>query len=247
MINRDAVARFPAQDFRLKQHSSYDHDSVEREEPKHEPTGWFANKDNSKNFIRVEENNGQKEWVLMDHQGPGALVRTWMPWRKQTSDATNMQIRIYLDGSNTPIFEGHALKLLNGAGPFKYPFAHPSLRSAVSFFPIPYAKSCKITTTEMPFFYIFTFRDYNEDVSVKTLTKADFEAAAPLIEKVGKTLVDAPVIGAKDPPLEFTGQLAPKAEKSIDLPAGVASIRELSVKLDDYSDPRSDALGCAQD
>ena len=241
MIDRDSVARFPANDFRLKQHSSYDRNSIERGEPKHEPSGWFANRDHNKepgdsNFIRVEENNGQKEWVLMDHQGPGALVRTWMPWRKQTSAETDMQIRIYLDGSNTPIFEGHALELLNGDGPFKYPFAHPSLRSAVSFFPIPYAKSMKITATEMPFFYIFTFRDYDDDVSVKTLSKEDFEAAAPLIEKAGKTLVDAPVVGAEKS-LEFVGQLAPKAEKSIDLPAGVASLRELSVKLGDYSDP----------
>ena len=157
MMNRDAVARFPLQDFRLKQESSYDRDSVEREEPKHQPTGWFANRDSNKeageqNFLRIEENDGQKEWVLMDHQGPGALVRTWMPWRSEMVEETNMRIRIYLDGSDTPIFEGHAAKLLNGDGPFKYPFAHKSLRSAVSFFPIPYARSCKITTTEKPFF-----------------------------------------------------------------------------------------------
>lgn len=242
MIDRDAVARFPAQDFRLRQHSSYDRHSVKHEEAKHEPTGWFANRDHNKvegdnNFIRIEENNGQKEWVLMDHQGAGALVRTWMPWRKQTSDATDMQIRIYLDGSDTPIFAGNALKLFNGNGPFKYPFAHASLRSAVSFFPIPYAKSCKITTTQRPFFYIFTFRDYKQGVSVKTLNQQDFRAAAPLIDKVAKTLVEAPTFAAAEQGLGFYGQLAPKSTRSLQLPLGTGSIRELSVKLGDYSDP----------
>ena len=37
---------------------------------------------NGKNFIRTEENSGQKEWVLMDHRGAGAIVRTWMPWHQ---------------------------------------------------------------------------------------------------------------------------------------------------------------------
>lgn len=242
MIDREAVARFPAQDFRLRQESSYNRESVKREDPKHEPTGWFANTDNNqdpevdKNFIRVEENNGQKEWVIMDHKSAGTLVRTWMPWRQPSSPETDMQIRIYLDGSDSPIFEGHSLKLLNGECPFKYPFAHPSLRSAVSFFPIPYAKSCKVTTTSLPFFYQFTYREYEDGISVKTLTKEDFKAAAPLIEKVGKTLVEAKVTG-EGKPRKFNGTLGPKAETSIELPPGVASIRELSVKLGNYSDP----------
>ncbi len=70
MVNRDTVARFPQPDFRLKQDSSYNRASVTPDDAK----GWFANKDyNSKdsdtNFIRVEENDGRKEWVLMEDKG----------------------------------------------------------------------------------------------------------------------------------------------------------------------------------
>jgi len=82
MVYRDAVARYPEPDFRLRQHSSYNRASKTPDEPE----GWFTNKDfnsksTDKNFIRIEANAGKQEWVLMDHKGPGAIVRTWMPWR----------------------------------------------------------------------------------------------------------------------------------------------------------------------
>ena len=139
MVDRDSVARFPQTDFRLKQHSSYNRASKTPEEPK----GWFTNQDynpkraDTHNFIRIEENDGRKEWVLMDHQAPGAIVRTWMPWLNQNKPGTNITMRIYLDGSEEPAFEGNMLGLFDGTGLIPYPLAHPSLRSAVSFFPNP--------------------------------------------------------------------------------------------------------------
>ena len=125
MLDRDAVARFPESDFRLKQHSSYNRASKTPDEPK----GWFTNhdynsKDTDRNFIRIEENNGQKEWVLMDHEGAGAIVRTWMPWLSQTKPGTETRIRIYLDGAAEPALEGNMLGLLDGTGLIPFPLAH---------------------------------------------------------------------------------------------------------------------------
>ena len=57
MVDRDAVARFPLPDFRLRQQSSYDR----RSKTPDESDGWFANKDHTKNFVRVEQNNGRQE------------------------------------------------------------------------------------------------------------------------------------------------------------------------------------------
>ena len=51
-----------------------------------------------------------------------------------------------------------------------YPLAHPSLRLAVNFFPIPYAKSCIVTMSELPYFFIFTFREYDAGTKVQTFT-----------------------------------------------------------------------------
>jgi hypothetical protein len=238
MVDRDSVARFPEQEFRLKQHSSYNRASKTPDEP----DGWFANQDfnpkrlNTHNFIRVEENNGRKEWVLMDHQAPGVIVRTWMPWLNQKKPGTNITMRIYLDGAEEPVLEGNMLGLFDGSGLIPYPFAHPSLRSAVSFFPIPYAKSCKVTTDKKPFFYQFTFREYGEDTPIETFTMDDFYASKELTEQTGKQLLNPTAVAAGDP-LTFNVTLDDQAEQSLQLPAGVAAVRELSIKLGDYSDP----------
>ena len=237
MIDRDAVARYPESDFRLKQHSSYNRASKTPDEPK----GWFTNKDfnsksTDKNFIRIEENAGKQEWVLMDHEGPGAIVRTWMPWRNQNKPATRNRIRIYLDGATEPVLEGNMLGLLDGTGLIPYPLAHASLRSAVSFFPIPYEKSCKVTTTERPFFFQFTFREYVEGTPVKTFTMEDFEKAAALTEQVGKALLNTETSHAGKH-VVLTEKLAANEEKSVPLPAGAAAVRNLTVKLGSYDNP----------
>ena len=125
MIDRDAVARFPEKKFRLKQHSSYNRASKTPDDP----VGWFANGDlnrapNGKNFIRVEENSGQKEWVLMDHVGAGAIVRTWMPWHGAGKSGSKINMRIYLDGADKPALEGNMLGMFDGTGVIPFPFAH---------------------------------------------------------------------------------------------------------------------------
>lgn len=236
MIDRSAVARYPQTDFRLKQQSSYNRSSKTPQDPE----GWFMNKDyNSKetdhNYIRIETNNGRKEWVLMEEKGAGAIVRTWMPFNTAGNPNTNALICIYLDGSEKPVLEGNMLGLLNGTGLFPFPLAHKSLRSAVSFFPIPYAKSCKITVTERPFFFQFTYREYAEGTPVKTFTMEDFENSKPLIKKVGETLLNpkGKVDGKK---VSLTETLAPNSEKNLDLPEGTAALKELSLKLGNYKD-----------
>ncbi len=246
MVDRDSVARYPEQNFRLKQQSSYNRASKTPDEPK----GWFTNQDfNARgdkrhNYIRKEELDGKTVWVLMDHEGPGAIVRTWMPWHNQKNPGSDITMKIYLDGSDEPAIEGNMLGLFDGTGLVPYPFAHPSLRSAVNFFPIPYAKSCKVVTDKMPFFFQFTFREYDEGTPVKTFTMADFEAAKGLTEKTGQALLNptddnGTRRGAPCYVERSSGpfQLSPNGEKSITLPEGTAAVRELSVKLGSYDDP----------
>jgi len=236
MIDRDLVASFPKKDFRLKQESSYNRASVSPTDS----VGWFTNKDlnnndKDRNFIRIEENNGQKEWVLMDHQGAGAIVRTWMPFRSTKRVHTNSIIKIYLDGATEPTLQGNMLNLLNGTGLIPFPLAHKSLRSAVSFFPIPYAKSCKITVTERPFFYQFTYREYLEGTNVKTFTMEGFHKAKNQIKRVCETLI-APENTSEGTTVMLKEIVNPKEEKSIVLPKGTAAVRALSLKLGNYQD-----------
>jgi len=237
MVDRDVVARFPSTNFRLKQESSYNRASTTPQDS----VGWFNNhdfnsKDDDHNFIRTEEKNGQKEWVLMDHVGPGAIVRTWMPFLSANKPDTDIEIKIYLDGNEEPALQGNMLGLLDGTGLIPFPLAHQSLRSAVSFFPIPYAKSCKITTTQRPFFYQFTYREYDDYTLIKTFTKDDFDKTLPLTKEVGELLL-APKNTMKGEDISFSAKLKSKKEKSIKLPEGNAAVRELSIKLDNYKNP----------
>jgi len=120
MVDRDAVARFPQPDFRLRQQSSYDRLSKTPDDP----DGWFANKDHTKNFVRIETNDRRREWVLMEHDGPGALVRSWMPDKRIPSGGktpVNTTVRIYLDGADKPAIEGHALDLSLKLGSYADP------------------------------------------------------------------------------------------------------------------------------
>ena len=236
MIDRDAVARFPQFNFRLRQQSSYDR----RSKTPDDRDGWFANKDHTSQFVRVETKGGRREWVLMEHDGPGVLVRSWMPDKRVPSGGrtpVNATVRIYLDGEGRPAIEGHALDLFNGTGLIPRPFAHKSLASAVSFFPIPYAKSCKITLDEQPFFFIYTYRQYPAGTPIRTFTMANFRAARPKIERVGKALIHP----AADPTGErvtIATELKPGAGASVALPAGAGALRDVSLKLGDYTDPQ---------
>ncbi len=63
MIDEESVARWPEPFYVLKQVSSYDRRSVSPLKP-----GWFANNDYS-NFIRVEEKQNNKEYVMLDADG----------------------------------------------------------------------------------------------------------------------------------------------------------------------------------
>ncbi|REE00148.1 glycoside hydrolase family 172 protein [Marinoscillum furvescens] len=236
MVDREAITRFPEKDFRLKQESSYNRASKTPEDT----VGWFTNHDfNSKetdqNFVRIEEKNGAKEWVLMDHQGPGAIVRTWMPFNGPKKPGTNSVIKFYLDGAEEPALEGNMLGLLDGTGLIPFPFAHQSLRSAISFFPIPYAKSCKVTVTEKPFFFQFTYREYEEGTKVKTFTMEDFQAKEKQIASVGDMLL-APQSYQEGAPQSLKQRLTTGDEVSMSLPSGSKAIRNLKLKLGSYQD-----------
>lgn len=235
MVDRDSQTRFPESNFRLKQQSSYNRASTHPEDS----AGWFINhdfnaNDKDRNFIRIEENDGQQEWVLMEVDKPGVIVRTWMPFSSPDTPDTDIQIKIYLDGAEQPALEGNMLELFNGDGLIPFPFAHKSLRSAVSFYPIPYAKSCKITTTGRPFFYQFTYREFPEETKVKTFTLEDFHAAEKLASQVGEQLLQ-PSVSSEGKLVEMTGSISPKGEETIALPKGDNAINSLIIQLGDYT------------
>ena len=80
---RAALCEYPVPAYACKQASSYDRGSVAPDQP-----NWFANND-AKNFLRVEKNpaaGNREEWVMMDVQGAGAIVRFWIAGGQFTSN-----------------------------------------------------------------------------------------------------------------------------------------------------------------
>lgn len=241
MVDRDQMAMFPSPEYRLRQQSSYDRGSKTPGDPK----GWFANRDRG-HFIRTEENNGRKEWVLMEHNSAGTMGRTWMPDPRITPMVLSSRreaptelgtLRIYLDGKPEPALEGPTYDLLNGTTITSYPFGHKSLSSAVSYLPIPWAKGCKITMDVEPQYYIFTYRDYAEGTKVKTFTMDDLKAAEKEMKRVGDLLV-SPEDASGNSPHSMNTTIEPKSKVSVELPAGTHAVRTLSVKLGSYNDPQ---------
>ena len=93
MTDLDRLAELPSPTYVTKQFSSYDQKSTTPDD--HE--NWFANRDRGQ-YLRTETNAGRQEFVMMDVDGPGAIVRIWSANPEGT-------LRVYLDGSDRPVIQ----------------------------------------------------------------------------------------------------------------------------------------------
>lgn len=159
MADLAGMAEFPSPAYTCKQFSSYDRASKSPAED------WFANGDCGK-YLRVEEHAGRKEYVMMDAAGPGAIVRIWSANPAGT-------LRIYLDGDEQPVIESPMAEILGGKYPgLPRPIAGEYSRGWNLYFPIPYAKHCKITSDAGNFYYHVNYRTYQSDTPVESFRAA---------------------------------------------------------------------------
>ena len=144
MTDRDALARLPYPAYTTRQFSSYDRKAVSPDRP-----GWFGNDDWSM-FLRTENNAGRTEHVLMDADGPGAIVRFWMTFAG--TDCGRGTLRVYIDNAAEPALEATAFEILSGTKVAEEPLAASvstlmryDRRGHNLYYPIPYARHCKVT------------------------------------------------------------------------------------------------------
>jgi len=241
MINRDVLPEFPYPAYTTKQFSSYDRKSVS---PNKE--GWFANADRSQ-FLRIESNGEKREFVMLDTDGPGAIVRFWITVAGYEGNGT---LRIYIDGKEKPELEGEVLNLLSGGGIVEPPLAASvselndySRRGHNLYLPIPYSKHCKITyesngVSEKPgaesgeaFYYNINYRTYTDAVSMRSFSKNDLVKYATEISVVQQQLVENKLSTENE--VHEKSKTTLQAEQSIDLQLkGSKAIRKLSIQLD---------------
>ncbi len=171
------LATYPRPGFVCRQFSSYDR----RSKTPADHDSWFANGD-ADNYLRVEDVGGRKEYVMMDADGPGAIVRIWSANPRGT-------LRIYLDGADEPVIEAPMGDFLSGkyAG-IPEPIAHVASRGWNSYFPIPYARHCKVTSDDKRFYYHVDYRTYPAGTPVRSFRGADLERLGKKVATVAERL-----------------------------------------------------------
>lgn len=119
------------------------------------------------NFL-YEDQHGDK--VMLDLQGPGTIYRMWFTGY----DPIDAYIKVYFDGEETPRIHMLLSEMFSGSKePFTEPLVVDDTKSSggfVSYLPLPFAKSIKITTNGVgaSFFYNLGYHTYGSDTQVTT-------------------------------------------------------------------------------
>jgi len=205
MANRSELTREPNPRYCAKAATSYDRASkvnnpadglyVEKK-GRDWGKGWFANRDFGQ-YVRIDKSHGRTENVLMDDQGPGAIVRWW------ATANNNGIIRIYLDGSDKPVIEMKPAELVGGNKLAPYPFSfkasddktNPAWRGHDLYLPIPYQEGCTVTWEGGGSYYQIGYRKYAPGTKVKTFTMDQLDKAKDLMTQVAEELT------GKNPPV----------------------------------------------
>ena len=241
MVDRDAVARRPEPAYKCMQVSSYDR----RSKTPDDAAGWFANNDWSQ-FVRSEVNKGRVEWVLMDADGPGAIVRQWWGGKMPPKGAV---LRFYLDGAEEPAIEGYPHDILAGGALTPKPLSMEYAKAPAGspggmnlYLPIPYARHCKVTYAEPDAkdpskppnwrWYNMEYRTYAAGTKVRTFTMAELKAQDLEIEHVVTWLSNSlgGRVGGRSVWLK-PQNLEPGKEVWLDLPAGPAAVWWVKLSL----------------
>lgn len=177
MTDLNRLARKASPSFTAAQSSSYDRHSDPG--PSQDP---FANGD-AGYFLRTEKVNGQEEQVMADLKGPGTVVRIW-------SANPQSDLRFYFDGETTPRFTAKMADLLTGkVAPFGAPFGYMASQGTQLYFPFPYAKSLKITTSgTRGLYYHVNYRTYQPGTKVKTFNPAELPSLQTDINRAAAAL-----------------------------------------------------------
>ncbi|MEQ1892010.1 MAG: glycoside hydrolase family 172 protein [Planctomycetota bacterium] len=222
MTSADALARLPRPSFESLQASSYNRESTRRDAP-----GWFADSDGV-GFLREEERDGRKEWVLMEDDGPGCLTRIWTPFfYYDFGERTGPNVRIWLDGAAEPVIDEPLIRLVRGEGTIAPPFAAPTTRAGDLYLPIPYAESCRITMDRPSFYFIVNYRSFAPGVEVESFSPAAVAAAMPALAHAASELTATPALADSLASVE----LAPGARHVLATSTGPGAFRAFTLRL----------------
>ena len=220
---------FPVPEYKSLQASSYNRESISPDKP-----GWFADSDGT-GYIREETIKGKKEYVIMEHNGPGCITRMWTPFFYYNFDnRTGPNIKIYLNGNKTPVIDENFIALLSGKGSIHAPFATFTARAGVCFLPIPFAKNCKITLDDKAFYNIINYRGYPKNSIVESFSKDLYTKDTPQLKNTAELIEStAPLKGEWINSEENV--IKPNDSLTIELPQGTHAVNSLTFRLNPKS------------
>lgn len=235
MVDRDSLAQWPEPAFVCMHASSYNRLS----KSPGDVTGWFANSDKS-HFIRMEENQGRREGVMMDADGPGSVVRFWTGGKPAEGI-----VRFYLGGGDVPVITAQLQDLLSGRAFVQHPLALENPKQAGNLYlPIPYAGHCKITYEEADpknlagpppqRWYNIEYRSYPAGTKVKSFTMRALKSDEALVRKTEAALLGEARSEVDGQFAEMNEVIEPGKEAIIDLPSGPTAVRSLAMLLDGF-------------
>ncbi len=195
MIDLRKLAEFPDPPYETIQFSSYDRRSTAPG-----AAGWFANNDGFGDApipgfeqVLVEPVDfGAGRYLMLDVQGPGALVRTWSAQHHATPEV----LEVYLDDHKTPLFKGEMWRFFYHRslprGAMNEELAEGFTQRDANYFPIPFNKRLRITWTgplDQSHFHHVNVRKYQAGARVKTFSAEDLKTYRKQIEEVRTILL----------------------------------------------------------
>lgn len=242
MTDRAQIPQYPEPYYTCKQFSSYDRNSIGPDKE-----GWFANHDCTW-FVREENNNGRREFVMLDTEGPGVIVRFWMTFAGE--GAIDGILRFYIDDSAEPVIEGPAAEILSGGGLVGEPLSSSvspesdyNRRGHNLYLPVPYANNCKITfendgividdkTRKPSVYYNINYRTYEKETKLVSFSMDGLKEVNALLLDVQQKLSER-YRGLENLNLEktlFSSELAAGEESTVQI-NGKKAIRKLSFNI----------------
>jgi hypothetical protein len=177
------------------------------------------------NFLRREGNKA----ILSDIRGPGCIYRFW------SANAAG-HLRIYFDGESAPRIDCPMQDLFLGkVEPFVQPVVGHRSGGWYCFFPMPFAKGCRIEVTDPgPMYYHVEYQLFPDGAPIRTFTSklsAEDAAALKTVLQQWDHLGESPYSAAVDSQVAAEAAVPAGQTKSVALLQGAGEIRNLSMKL----------------
>ena len=181
-------------------------------------------------FLRVEGDR----CVLAEMDGPGVIARLW------SANAAG-RLRVFIDGEDTPRIDGPFEDLFTGKlPPFVEPIAVHRSGGWISYFPIPYAKSCRVEVAGLAdpraLYYQVQYLSYPKGTAVRSFTTelpASEKAALDEVLRLWRAPGPSPIARAyADRDAQLDGPLPPGMLRPILAVDEPGTVLELHVAVD---------------